>query len=54
LALIEGIAEDEMLRPGAYPWLGKASLKDWISQYGAHDLWGKTKIRKWMKAQSIG
>ena len=27
------------------------SLYDWLNAYAAHDLWGKRKIREWMRAQ---
>ena len=50
--LVEAMPEDEMLAPGRYAFTGKRAVYDWLSGFAAHDLWGKTKIREWMKARS--
>lgn len=49
MVMAEAMPEDEMLAPGRYAFLGGGSIWDWFNAYAAHDLWGKTKIRKWMK-----
>jgi hypothetical protein len=49
--MVEAMPEDEMLAPGRYAFTGKAAVYSWLSGFAAHDLWGKTKILKWMKAQ---
>jgi hypothetical protein len=51
MAMVEAMPEDEMLAPGRYAFTGKGAVYDWLSGFAAHDLWGKTKIRAWMKAQ---
>jgi hypothetical protein len=51
MAMAESMPEDEMLAPGRYAFTGKGAVYDWLSGYAAHDLWGKTKIRAWMKAR---
>lgn len=52
MAMIEAMPEEEMLTRGCYVFIGKDTVYDWLSQYAAHDLWGKTQIRKWMKAHN--
>jgi hypothetical protein len=49
--MVEAMPEDEMLAPGRYAFTGKGTVYGWLSGFAAHDLWGKTKILKWMKAQ---
>ncbi len=49
--ILEGLTDDQILKPGAFPWTGKAPFASWISAYAAHDEWGKTKIREWLKAK---
>ncbi len=51
MAMVEAMPEDEMLAPSRYAFTGKGAVYDWLSAFAAHDLWGKTKIRQWMKAQ---
>jgi hypothetical protein len=51
IQLVEAMPEDEMLTPAYYPFTGKASIFDWLHGFAAHDLWGKTKIRLWLKSQ---
>jgi len=50
MAMVEAMPEDEMLTPGRYAFTGKGALYSWLSGFAAHDVWGKTKIREWMKA----
>ncbi len=52
MAMVEAMPEDEMLKPGCYAFLGKSAVYDWLKQYAAHDLWGKTHILKWMKIRT--
>jgi hypothetical protein len=49
MALMESIAEEEILNPGPFPWTGNSPLYNWLSAYAAHDRWGKNKIRAWRK-----
>lgn len=51
MALVESLTDDEILTPGYYAFTGGGSLYDWLNAYAAHDLWGKSKIRQWLKAQ---
>jgi hypothetical protein len=51
MQVVESIPEDEMFTPAYYPFTGSASILDWLHGFAAHDLWGKTKIRKWLKNQ---
>jgi len=44
--------DDEMLTPSRYPLTEQGAIYDWFSAYAAHDLWGKTEIRKWLKARN--
>lgn len=53
VARINGLSEDELCSPGYFPWMKKRPFYNWVSGYCAHDLWGKTKIREWMKTQKI-
>ncbi|OGO06056.1 MAG: hypothetical protein A2Y73_01150 [Chloroflexi bacterium RBG_13_56_8] len=50
MALAESLTDEEVLTPHYYAFTGGA-LYDWLNAYAAHDLWGKTEIRQWMKAQ---
>jgi hypothetical protein len=49
MEMVDTMPEDEMLTPGRYAFIGKGTIYNWLSAYAAHDLWGKTHIRKWMK-----
>jgi hypothetical protein len=51
MTLVESMTDEEILTPGYYAFTGNGPLYDWLNAYAAHDLWGKTKIRKWMKTQ---
>jgi len=51
MALAESLTDEEVLTPGYYAFTGGGALYDWLNAYAAHDLWGKGKIRKWIKAQ---
>ena len=51
MALVESLTDEEILTPGYYAFTGGGSLYDWLNAYSAHDLWGKSKIRQWLKAQ---
>jgi hypothetical protein len=50
MALAESLTDEEVLTPDYYAFTGGA-LYDWLNAYAAHDLWGKRKIRKWIRAQ---
>jgi hypothetical protein len=52
--MVEAMPEDEMLTPGRYAFTKRGAIYDWLGAYAAHDLWGKTEIRKWMKAHDLG
>jgi hypothetical protein len=47
--MVEAMPEDEMLAPGRYAFTGKNTVYGWLSGFAAHDLWGKTKIRVWIR-----
>jgi hypothetical protein len=51
MALAESLTDAEMLTPDYYAFTGGGSLYDWLNAYAAHDLWGKRKIRQWLKVQ---
>jgi len=51
MTLVESLTDEEILTPGHYAFTGGGPLYDWLNAYAAHDMWGKTKIRQWMKAQ---
>jgi hypothetical protein len=51
MALTESLTDEEVLTPGFYAFTGGGSLYDWLNAYAAHDLWGKKKIREWMRTQ---
>lgn len=50
MEMVESMAEDEMLAHSRYEFIGQGTVYDWLSAYAAHDLWGKKKIRQWLKA----
>jgi hypothetical protein len=52
MAMVEAMPEEEMLAPGRYAFLDKQAIYDWLGAYAGHDLWAKTEIRKWKKAQA--
>ena len=51
LVLLDGLTEEQVLKPGTFPWTGKSAFYGWIAAYANHDLWGKTKIRAWRKGK---
>ena len=51
MSLVESIPEEEILAPGLFYWIGKAPLYNWLAGFAAHDRWGKTKIRHWLKTR---
>jgi hypothetical protein len=51
MTMVNAMPEEDMLADGRYPFMGDNAIYTWFSGYAAHDLWGKTQIRKWMKAQ---
>lgn len=53
MAIVEAMPEEEILTPAYYRFTGKGAIYDWLAAYAAHDLWGKTKIRAWMRAQGL-
>jgi hypothetical protein len=52
MAMVEAMPEDEILERGRYVFTGGSAVYDWLTAYAAHDLWGKTKLRAWIKARS--
>lgn len=50
--MVEAMPEDEMLTPGRYAFIPNGAVYDWLKGYANHDLWGKRKIREWMRARS--
>jgi hypothetical protein len=51
MVLAESLTDEEVLTPDYYAFTGGGSLYDWLNAYAAHDLWGKRKIREWIRAQ---
>ena len=51
MQLVEAMPEDEMLTPSYYAFTEKNSIFDWLHGFAAHDMWGKKKIRQWLKSQ---
>jgi hypothetical protein len=49
--MVVTMPEQEMLERGRYSFIGKGAVYGWLSQYAAHDAWGKRKIREWMKTR---
>lgn len=54
MQVVESISDAEMFTPSYYPFTESASILDWLHGFAAHDLWGKTKIRRWRKLQGDG
>jgi hypothetical protein len=54
MEMVEAMPEEEMLARGRYAFTGNAAVYDWLNAFAAHDLWGKTKIRTWVKARPPG
>jgi len=52
MATVQAMSEEEIVAPGRFAWIGKQALYSWFIGYTNHDLWGKTKIRKWNKSRS--
>jgi hypothetical protein len=52
MEMVEAMPEEEMLAPGRYAFIGSGTVYGWLTAYANHDLWGKTKIRKWAKGHS--
>lgn len=52
MEMVAAMSEEEMLAPGRYSFTGKAAVYDWLKGFANHDLWGKTKIREWMKVKA--
>lgn len=51
MQVAEAMPEDEMLTRAYYAFTETASIYDWLKGFANHDLWGKTKIRQWLKSQ---
>ena len=52
MEMVAAMPEDEMLARGRYAFIGKGAVYDWLTAYANHDLWGKTKVRNWVKAHN--
>lgn len=52
MRMVETMPEDEMLNAGRYTFIPNGAVYDWLKGYANHDLWGKRKIREWMRARS--
>lgn len=52
MKMVENMPEEEMLEQSRYAFTGKGAIYGWLGAYAAHDAWGKTEIRKWLKAQN--
>ena len=50
MQMVEEMPEDEMLERGRYAFTGKGAVYGWLAAYANHDLWAKTKIRKWLRS----
>jgi hypothetical protein len=48
---VEDLTDEEVLTPGYYAFTRDGALYDWLKAYAAHDLWGKNKIRQWLKSK---
>ena len=51
MKMVEVLPEEDMLARGHYAFVGKGSVYNWLGAFAAHDTWGKTQIRKWLKAR---
>ncbi len=51
MALVEAMPDEELLTRGRYAFLGKSTLCRWLGGYANHDRWGRTVMRKWLKAR---
>ena len=51
MAMVEDMADEELLTSGVYPFLGKGSIYGWLGQYADHDRWGNTHILKTSKTR---
>lgn len=51
MEMVEAMSENEMMATGRHAFIGNSgTVYKWFAAYAAHDLWAKTKIRKWMNA----
>jgi hypothetical protein len=48
---VESLTEKEIVTRGYFAFTGKGSLYNWLAAFAAHDRWGKTKIRTWLKTR---
>ncbi len=48
------LSDEQCFTRGYFPWTGNATFARWASAYAAHDRWGKTHIRQWMKDKKFG
>jgi hypothetical protein len=54
LNLVQTLPEDELFKPGLYPWLKKSTLGNYItSSTSSHYRWARDLIRKGLKAQTL-
>jgi hypothetical protein len=53
ISMVEAMPEEEMFERGRFAFVGNRPLYDWIGLYAAHDLWGKRKIRVWLKTRAV-
>jgi hypothetical protein len=51
MQVVATLSDDELLTPSYYTFTEKASIFDWLKGFANHDLWGKTKIRQWLRSQ---
>ena len=51
MQMAETMPEEEMLERGRYSFTGGGAVFDWLNAFAAHDMWGKTKIRAWLKSK---
>jgi hypothetical protein len=54
MKMAEGLSDDELLIRGYYPLTENATIYAWLSQYAAHDHWGRSKIDDWLKGKKAG
>ncbi len=51
MQMVEAMPDDEMLERGRYSFTGGSAIFDWLNAYAAHDMWGKKKIREWLRSK---
>jgi hypothetical protein len=50
---LEALTDEELFTPGFFAFTGQGRLEGWYGAFAAHDRWGKTELRQWMKQKGM-